>query len=115
MVLEEMFIYYLSLLVKMAIVGVDMTDEQIEKAESFKDFHRDKFNYTNSNVQFKKGYIEYLDKLGLKNNYDVVVSNCVVNLSPDKEAVFKQVYNILKEGGEFYFSDVYSSQRIPKI
>ena len=42
----------------------------------------------------------------------MIVSNCVVNLSPDKEAVFRQAYDLLKEGGEFYFSDVYSSRRV---
>ena len=50
------------------VVGIDMTDEQIEKAESFKDYHTKKFNYTNSNIQFKKGYIEFLEEIGLKNN-----------------------------------------------
>lgn len=97
------------------VVGVDMTDEQIEKAEQFREYHTKKYNYTKSNIEFKTGYIEFLNELGLeKNTYDLIVSNCVVNLSPDKEAVFKQVYNLLKDGGEFYFSDVYSSQRIPE-
>ena len=56
-----------------------------------------------------------MPELNLKNNYyDIVVSNCVVNLSCNKELVLKNIYNLLKTGGEFYFSDVYSSQRIPE-
>lgn len=95
------------------IIGIDMTEEQIDKAENYKNYHKEKNNYTTSNVEFKKGYIELLNELNLKNNYyDVIVSNCVINLSPNKEDVFKQVYNLLKDGGEFYFSDVYSSKRI---
>ena len=97
------------------VVGVDMTDEQIEKAMNYVKYHTDKNNFKKSNVEFKKGYIEQLEELGLqKNEFDIIVSNCVVNLSPDKEAVFKQVFNLLKEGGEFYFSDVYTSERIPE-
>lgn len=95
------------------VVGIDMTNEQIEKAISYKDYHTKKNNYTKSNIDFKKGYIENLEELDLpKEEFDVIVSNCVINLSLNKEAVFKQIYNLLKEGGEFYFSDVYSSERI---
>jgi arsenite methyltransferase len=46
-------------------------------------------------------------------SFDVVISNCVINLSPDKEAVLKQVWNLLKPGGEMYFSDVYSDRIVP--
>ena len=45
---------------------------------------------------------------------DVVTSNCVINLSPFKEEVFREVYRILKQGGEMYFSDVFSDRRVPK-
>jgi len=65
-------------------------------------------------LSLKKGYIETLDLLDIPDNsYDIVISNCVVNLSPDKDAVLRQVHRILKPGGEFYFSDVYSDRRIP--
>ena len=97
------------------ITGIDMTDEQLDKANNYIEYHTNVNNYVRPNVEFKKGYIEKLDELNLeKNSYDIIVSNCVVNLSPNKESVFKQVYNMLKNGGEFYFSDVYSSKRIPK-
>ena len=59
-------------------------------------------------------YIERLDELDLADNsFDIIVSNCVINLSPDKENVLKEAYRVLKPGGELYFSDVYSNRRIP--
>ena len=95
------------------VIGVDMTDNQLGIAQNKLKYHMDKFGYSNSNVEFKKGNIEELDTLGIENDLDIVVSNCVVNLCKDKEKVLKNVFNLLKTGGEFYFSDVYSSQRIP--
>ena len=95
------------------VIGVDMTDNQLGIAQNKLEYHMDKFGYSNSNVEFKKGNIEELDTLGIENDLDIVVSNCVVNLCKDKEKVLKNVFNLLKTGGEFYFSDVYSSQRIP--
>lgn len=96
------------------VVGVDMTEEQLEVAQRHTEHHRAKFGYAQSNVTFLQGYIERLDELGLEDNsFDVVVSNCVVNLSPDKDAVLREVHRILKPGGEFFFSDVYSDRRIP--
>ena len=47
------------------------------------------------------------------NSFDIIVSNCVINLSPDKEAVLREAYRLLKPGGELYFSDVYSNKRVP--
>jgi ubiquinone/menaquinone biosynthesis C-methylase UbiE len=98
-----------------SVVGVDMTDEQLDVANRHIEFHKDAFGYAQSNVIFKKGYIEKLDELGLeKQSFDIIVSNCVINLSTDKEAVLKQAYELLKPGGEMYFSDVYSSRRVPE-
>lgn len=92
-----------------------MTREQLEVANQYVEYHREKFGYAKTNVKFLEGFIEDLGSLGLEaNSFDLVVSNCVVNLSPDKEAVFREVHRVLKEGGEFYFSDVYSSRRIPR-
>ena len=95
------------------VVGVDMTDEQLAIAEQHLDFHAAAFGHRN--VRFLHGYIERLDELGLEpGSFDVIVSNCVVNLSPDKDAVLGGVQRLLKCGGEFYFSDVYADRRVPE-
>jgi len=95
-----------------SVVGVDMTDEQLAVAERHRAFHAEAFGY--ANVSFKKGYIEKLDELGFEaGSFDVIVSNCVINLSPDKDAVLREVFRLLKPGGEFYFSDVYADRRVP--
>ncbi|MFA7416566.1 MAG: methyltransferase domain-containing protein [Rhizobium sp.] len=94
------------------VVGVDMTEEQLAVAEQHQQFHREAFGF--DNVHFLHGYIEHLDELDLEpGSFDVIVSNCVVNLSPDKDAVLRGVYRLLKGGGEFYFSDVYADRRVP--
>mmetsp|Transcript_49953 Transcript_49953/g.79037 ORF Transcript_49953/g.79037 Transcript_49953/m.79037 type:complete len:361 (-) Transcript_49953:88-1170(-) len=95
------------------VVGVDMTQEQLDVAIKHKDWHAEKIGY--SNVEFKLGFIERLGELGLADaSFDVVVSNCVINLSPDKEAVLKEACRLLKPGGELYFSDVYADRRVPQ-
>lgn len=95
-----------------SVVGVDMTDEQLTVARAHQDYHTKAFGY--DNVTFLHGYIERLDELGLEPaSFDVIVSNCVVNLSPDKDAVLAGVQRLLKPGGEFFFSDVYADRRVP--
>ncbi len=97
------------------VVGVDMTDEQLAVANRHVDYHREVFGFEKANVRFIKGYIEKLDQLGLEDNsFDVIVSNCVINLSPDKQAVLEQAHRLLKPGGELYFSDVYADRRVPE-
>jgi len=96
------------------VLGVDMTEEQLAVADRHLDWHRRKFGFTKSNVEFRKGYIERLDQLGLEDNsFDIIISNCVINLSPDKKAVLNEAHRLLKPGGELYFSDVYSDRRVP--
>lgn len=96
------------------VVGVDMTDEQLEVAIRHQAHHVTDFGY--DNVRFLQGYIERLDELDLEpGSFDVIVSNCVVNLSPDKAAVLQGVQQLLKPGGEFYFSDVYADRRVPAV
>lgn len=83
------------------VIGVDMTPEQIEVAERYQQEQADRFGYAKSNVEFRLGYIEDLAAIGIEDNsIDLVVSNCVVNLSPFKELVMKEVFRVLKPGGE---------------
>ncbi|MCG8504508.1 MAG: methyltransferase domain-containing protein [Sphingomonadales bacterium] len=97
------------------VVGVDMTDAQLQAAEQFTDYHRRAFGYAESNVRFLKGYLEELDALDLEpESFDVIVSNCVINLCADKEAVLRSAYRLLKPGGEIYFADVYADRRVPE-
>ena len=96
------------------VIGVDMTEAQLAVAEAHREYHRQAFGFARDNVEFRLGYIERLNELGLEDaSFDVVVSNCVVNLSPDKDAVLRQVHRLLKPGGELYFSDVYADRRVP--
>lgn len=96
------------------VIGVDMTKEQLETAREYQEYHKEKFGY--DNVEFHEGLIEKLDEIkSLEDGtVDVIISNCVINLCPDKEAVLKNCHRLLKEGGELYFSDVYSNRRIPQ-
>ena len=88
------------------VIGVDMTEKMIEKARR----NAGKLNY--NNVEFVYGEIEAIP---LKENIaDVVVSNCVMNLVPDKNKAFSETYRILKEGGHFSISDIVLEGKLPE-
>ena len=95
------------------VVGVDFTEDQLKFARDTQEWHTSKFGHSKSNVEFITSSIEDMHMLA-DSTFDVIVSNCVVNLSQNKKAVMKEAYRLLKPGGEMYFSDVYASQRVPQ-
>lgn len=97
------------------VIGVDMTEEQLDVARRNLPAQMKRFGYANPNVEFLHGYLEDLAAVGIADNsVDIVISNCVLNLSPDKEAVFSEIFRVLKPGGELFFADVFSGRRVPE-
>nr|XP_020495013.1 arsenite methyltransferase-like [Labrus bergylta] len=96
------------------VTGIDMTEELINTSRQYIEYHQKKFGYKEPNITFSQGYMEKLSEAGIQNDsMDVVLSNCVICLCADKRAVLQQAYNVLKEGGELYFSDMYASKVVP--
>lgn len=88
------------------VIGIDFTEAMINKARE----NADKLGF--NNVEFRKGDIEKLPVGG--NRADVIVSNCVLNLVPDKEKVFKEMIRVLKPKGHFSVSDIVLTGQLPE-
>ena len=87
------------------VIGIDFTEAMIEKAQ----YNADQLGY--HNVKFRKGDIE---KIPVSANIaDVIISNCVLNLVPNKDGVFKEIYRVLKPGGHFSISDIVLDGQLP--
>lgn len=87
------------------VIGIDFAEPMIAKARE----NADKLGY--NNVEFRQGDIENMPVIA--DMADVIVSNCVLNLVPNKEAVFKEMYRVLKPGGHFSISDIVLTGELP--
>ncbi len=87
------------------IIGIDFTEEMISKARE----NADKLGF--NNVEFRFGDIEKMPVTA--NKADVIISNCVLNLVPDKDKAFKEIYRVLKPGGHFSVSDIVTTGELP--
>jgi arsenite methyltransferase len=98
-----------------SVTGVDMTEEQLLVARTHVNEFTQTLGLSSPNLSFVQGYIEDLKSAGIQDDsVDMIISNCVVNLSPDKPSVLREAYRVLAKGGELYFSDVYCDRRLPK-
>ena len=95
------------------VIGVDLTSTQLKVGEKYRETLCHTFDLPTDAIRFAQGPMEDLGALGIEDNsVDVVISNCVLNLCPDKPRVLGEIARVLKPGGELHFSDVFASRRL---
>ena len=94
-----------------SVIGIDMTDEMLSMARTHAPTVAANLGYARSNVDFRKGFADAMPVE--PNTIDLIVSNCVINLAPDKSKVFSEMYRVLKPGGRFTVSDIVADQHVP--
>ncbi len=93
--------------------GIDMTDEQLAIAGQYAPEVARRFGYHRPNTAFHKDFIEVAESIP-DESIDLVISDCVINLSPRKDLVFETIHRVLKKGAEFYISDIAADRRVPE-
>jgi arsenite methyltransferase len=93
------------------VIGIDMTDEMLALARRHAPTVADNLGYPHSTVEFRKGRA---DSMPVEDHaVDLVISNCVINLAPDKRSVFREMYRVIRPGGRFTISDIVADRPIP--
>lgn len=94
------------------VIGIDMTDRMLEIARRNVPLVSANLGYATTNIEFRKGMADAMPVEDA--SIDLIISNCVINLAPDKRTVFREMYRVLRPGGRFTISDIVSDQVVPQ-